>query len=208
MHAVVTGTDNQAYHTEQTSAGVNAAWTGWQPLHTGNLAKVIALAAHPDGRMHAVVTGTDDQLYQTEQTSAGVNAAWTGWNVLGNTAKAVALATHPDGRMHAVITALDDQIWHKEQTGGGSAAGWTNWRELSFAGNKAKFITLSANADGRMHAVMAGMDDQIWHNEQTAAGSSAAWTDWRQLAAGNTAQCISLAGHPDGRMHAVMVGRG
>jgi hypothetical protein len=148
------------------------------------------------------MTGLDDQLWHNEQTDVGVSAGWTGWWPLsnpGNRAKSVVLSSHPDGRMHAVMAGMDDQIWHNEQTAADVSGGWTDWHELSNAGNRAKFITLATHADGRMHAVMAGMDDQLWHNEQTSAGVSGAWTDWHRLSgAGDEAMYISLAGHADG----------
>ena len=68
-------------------------------------------------------------------------------------------------------------------------------------------MALAAHPDGRMHAVMAGLDNQVWHNEQTGAGVSAPWTGWHVLSQlGNKAQILALACHPDGRMHAVMAG--
>ena len=147
--------------------------------------------------MHAVMAGLDNQIWHNEQTAAGVSAAWTGWHMLsvaGNKATRLALAAHPDGRMHAVMAGLDNQIWHNEQTAAGVSAAWTGWHVLSAAGNKATQLALAAHPDGRMHAVMAGLDNQIWHNEQTAVGVSAAWTGWHTLSvAGNKATQLALA---------------
>ena len=212
MHAaMVGGDDNQTWHNEQTAAGVSAAWTGWEVLsQVGDVANLLALAAHPDGRMHALMEGLDNQIWHNEQTAAGVSAPWTDWHYLsaaGDKAVQLALAAHPDGRMHAVMAGPDNQIWHNEQTAAGVSAPWTDWHYLSAAGDKAVQLALAAHPDGRMHAVMAGPDNQIWHNEQTAAGVSAPWTDWHYLsAAGDKAVQLALAAHPDGRMHAVMAG--
>jgi hypothetical protein len=59
MHAVMTGIDDlQVWHNEHTAAGVSAPWTGWHMLSQAeNKALLLALAAHPDGRMHAVMAG-------------------------------------------------------------------------------------------------------------------------------------------------------
>ncbi len=151
------------------------------------------------------------QLWHNEQTAAGISASWTDWHYLsnlGNLANSVRLAAHPDGRMHAVMAGTDDQVWHNEQTAVGVSAAWTGWHVLSEVGNKATFLALAAHPDGRMHAVMAGTDDQVWHNEQTAVGVSAAWTGWHVLSeTGNKATFLALAAHPDdGRMHAAMAG--
>jgi hypothetical protein len=185
MHAVMAGLDDQVWHNEQIAASASAPWTDWHVLsNPGNKAKVLALAAHSDGRMHAVMAGIDDQVWHNEQTATGVSAAWTDWHVLsnpGNKAKLLVLAVHSDGRMHAVMAGMDDQIWHNEQTSAGVSAPWTDWHVLSNPGNKAKVLALAAHPDGRMHAVMAGLDNQIWHNEQTSAGVSAPWTDWHVL---------------------------
>ncbi len=81
-----------------------------------------------------------------------------------------------------------NQISHNEQTAVGVSAAWTGWHVLSAPGDEATRLALAAHPDGRMHAVMAGLDNQIWHNEQTAVGVSAAWTGWHVLsAAGNKA---------------------
>jgi FAD/FMN-containing dehydrogenase len=102
---------------------------------------------------------------------------------------------------------INAQLWHNEQAAPQVSASWTNWHYLSNQGNQAKAVQLAAHPDGRMHAVMAGLDNQIWHNEQTAAGVSAPWTDWHVLSnPGNKALLLALAAHPDGRMHAVMAG--
>jgi hypothetical protein len=211
MHAVMAGIDNQIWHNEQTGTGVSAPWTDWRLLtQPGNKATLLALAAHPDGRMHAVMAGLDNQIWHCEQEIAGVSAPWSGWHVLsnpGNMALQLALAAHPDGRMHAVMAGLDSQIWHNEQTAAALAAPWTDWHVLSNPGNMALQLALAAHPDGRMHAVMAGIDNQIWHNEQTGTGVSAPWTDWHVLSQpGNKASLLALAAHPDGRMHAVMTG--
>ena len=150
--------------------------------------------------MHAVMAGLDNQIWHNEQTATGVSAAWTDWHVLsnpGNKATLLALAAHPDGRMHAVMAGLDNQIWHNEQTATGVSAAWTDWHVLSNPGNKGAFLALAAHPDGRMHAVMAGLDNQIWHNEQTATGVSAAWTDWHVLSnPGNKGAFVALAARP------------
>jgi hypothetical protein len=135
---------------------------------------------------------------------------WTDWSVLshpGNKAKAVALAAHPDGRMHAIMIGLDDQLWHNEQVASGVSALWTDWSVLSNPGNKARLIALTVHADGRMHAAMAGLDDQLWRNEQTGTGVSASWTDWQLFSqVSNKAKAFALAAHTDGRVHASMAG--
>lgn len=67
--------------------------------------KLLALAAHTDGRMHALSVGLEDQIWHSEQRTAGISGAWTGWNVLskpGDKARTLALAYHGDGRMHLV----------------------------------------------------------------------------------------------------------
>ena len=211
MHAVMAGLDNQVWHNEQTAVGVSAPWTGWHYLSaSGNKARILALACRPDGRMHAVMAGLDNQVWHNEQTAVGVSAPWTGWHYLsspGNAANAVQLAAHPDGRMHAVMAGLDNQVWHNEQTAVGVSAPWTGWHYLSASGNKARILALACRPDGRMHAVMAGLDNQVWHNEQTAVGVSAPWTGWHYLSSpGNAANAVQLAAHPDGRVHAVMAG--
>ncbi len=210
-HAVMAGLDNQVWHNEQTAAGPGAAWSGWHALsQTGDRAKVLALAAHPDGRMHAVMAGLDDQVLHNEQTATGPNAAWTGWHMLsqaGDRAVALALAVHPDGRMHAVMAGLDNQVWHNEQTAVGKSAAWSGWHALSHAGDKATALALAAHRDGRMHAAMIGLDGQLWHNEQTVASVNAAWSGWHVLSQpGNKAISLALATHADDHAHAVMAG--
>ena len=204
--------------------GVSAPWTGWDYLSAaGDTAEIVTLAAHPDGRMHAVMAGlgprgnqtTNLQVFHNEQTAVGVSAPWTGWHYLskaGDIALTLALAAHPDGRMHAVMTGSDNQVFHNEQTAVEVSAPWTGWHYLSKAGDAASFSALAAHPDGRMHAVMTGTGNQVFHNEQTAVGVSAPWTGWHYLSkAGDvvgSVASLALAAHPDGRMHAVMAGTG
>ena len=111
-----------------------------------------------------------------QQRVVGVSASWTDWHVLshpGNKAVGITLASHPDGRMHAIMIGLDNQVWHNEQTSAGVSASWTDWHVLSHPGNKAVGITSASHPDGRMHAIMIGLDNQVWHNGQTSAGVSA-----------------------------------
>ena len=106
------------------------------------------------------------------------------------------------------------QIWHNEQTAVGVSAPWTGWHYLSKAGDESSpgqvgWKPLAAHSDGRMHALMAGLDPdpQVFHNEQTAVEVSAPWTGWHYLSkAGDIAVSLALAAHPDGRMHAVATG--
>ena len=113
----------------------------------------------------------------------------------------------PDAVGTPLSSTVTRQLWHNEQTGAGVSAPWTGWHVLSQPGNAANVVQLACHADGRMHAVMAGLDNQVWHNEQTGAGVSAPWTGWHVLSQlGNKAQILALACHPDGRMHAVMAG--
>ena len=113
----------------------------------------------------------------------------------------------PDAAGTPLSPTVTRQLWHNEQTGAGVSAPWTGWHVLSQPGNKALVVALAAHPDGRMHAVMTGLDNQVWHNEQTAVGVSAPWTGWHYLSAsGNKALVVALACHPDGRMHAVMAG--
>ena len=211
MHALMAGLDDQVWHNEQLSAALGAGWSDWQPLsQSGNKAKFLALAAHPDGRMHALMAGLDDQVWHNEQLSAALGAGWSDWQWLshpGNKAKFLALAAHPDGRMHALMAGLDDQVWHNEQLSAALGAGWSDWQPLSQSGNKAKFLALAAHPDGRMHALMAGLDDQVWQSEQLSAAVQAEWSGWRVLTRPvNKATFLALAAHSDGRMHALMAG--
>jgi hypothetical protein len=216
MHVVVAAGDYdhpQLMHCEQNAAGAGEGWTDWQYLSAGGQeARVVALACHPDGRMHAVMAGTDNQLWHNEQTQEqpGPQGLWSGWyylSGLGQKAKLVTLACHPDGRMHAVMVGLDNQVWHNEQTEFRVSAPWTGWRYLSGLGTKATALALACHPNGRMHAVMAGMDNQVWHNEQNGSTLNATWTGWRELSGhGTKAIMVALAPHPDGRMHAVMAG--
>jgi hypothetical protein len=73
------------------------------------------------------------------------------------------------------------QLFHNEQTAANVSAAWTGWNFLSQAGDEATALALAAHPDERMHAVMAGLDSQVRHNEQTAVGVSAAWTGWNLL---------------------------
>ena len=76
----------------------------------------------------------------------------------------------PDAVGTPLSSTVTRQLWHNEQTGAGVSAPWTGWHVLSQPGNAANVVQLACHADGRMHAVMAGLDNQVWHNEQTAVG--------------------------------------
>jgi hypothetical protein len=211
MHALMVGLDHQIWHNEQVRAGLGAPWTDWHYLsELGQEATQISIACHPDGRMHAVMAGMDKQIWHNEQTQAGVSAPWTGWHFLsdrGNKANRIALAVHPDGRMHSVMIGIDQQIWHNEQIRAGASAPWTDWHYLSEKGQTAAEVVVACHPDGRLHAVMADLDAQVWHNEQTENGLSAPWSGWHYLSnAGDTATLLALAVHRDGRMHALMAG--
>jgi hypothetical protein len=155
------------------------------------------------GRVHAVMAGIDDRVWHNEQVAVGVSAAWSDWRALShpeNMAKVLALAAHPDGRMHALMAGIDNRVWHNEQILGNVSAAWSDWRALSHPENMAKVLALAAHPDGRMHALMAGIDDRVWHNEQVAVGVSAAWSDWHPLShPENMAKVLALAAQGAGR---------
>jgi hypothetical protein len=100
-----------------------------------------------------------------------------------------------------------DQIWHNDQTGTGLGSAWTGWNFLSQQGDRAKSLVVVQNDDGRLHAFMIGMDDQIWHNDQTGTGLGSAWTGWNFLSQqGDRAESLVVAQNGDGRLHAFMIG--
>jgi kumamolisin len=241
MHVVVAapppvtgfGLDGALWHIEQEQANpmAGASWTDWQPLkNQEDTARKVAMAVHRDGRVHVVVTapppfpgfgfGLDGQLWHIEQELANpaAGASWTDWQPLtvpGDTARQVAMAAHPDGRMHVVVADLNNVLWHIEQEQANPAAGasWANnnqWQLLNNQGDTALQVAMAVHPDsGRMHAVVTGLDNQVWHSEQESPLVGAAWTDWHVLSEpGNEATLVAVAAHPvSGRMHAVMAGQ-
>ena len=104
---------------------------------------------------------------------------------------------------------LLDQLWHNGQTSTGVGALWTDWSFFTRPANKAKHVSVATHPDGRMHAVMVGLDDQVWHNEQKAVGVSAAWTGWGVLSStGDKAKGLAVACDGAGRLHAFAIGIG
>jgi hypothetical protein len=191
-------------------AGLDPAvpWSGWktlaQPPQQGG---GLAVAAHADSRLHALIWGQTHNLFHSEQQAAGAASSWTNWQPVGTQANSFALAPSPDGRMQIVATLMDTRVVWAEQQSAGLRAPWSAFSALSDASNKAKAVALAAHPDGRMHALMIGLDDQVWHNVQRTAGVGAAWTGWNYLShPGNKAKAVALAAHPDGRMHALMIG--
>ena len=84
---------------------------------------------------------------------------------------------------------------------------WTGWTVLSALGDRAKNLAVVPNADGRLHAFMIGMDDQVWHNDQQQAALGGAWTGWTYLSnQGDAAKNLAVAPNSDGRLHAFGIG--
>jgi subtilisin family serine protease len=127
-------------------------------------------------------------------------------------------AAHPNGSWHEevgygrvnVLRALTNsltQIWHNDQEQAVLGGAWTGWNFLSHPGDRAKSIVVVPNSDGRLHAFMIGMDDQIWHNDQEQAVLGGAWTGWTRLSIqGDRATKIAVVPNSDGRLHAFMTG--
>jgi hypothetical protein len=154
--------------------------------------------------------GVVDQLWHNAQTGTGLGVAWTDWDLFtrpANKARQIYVLRHFDGRLHAFVIGMDDQVWHNDQTGTGLGSAWTGWNYLSNAGDKARSVTVVANADGRLHAFMIGMDDQVWHNDQTGTGLGSAWTGWNYLSSRyDEAKDLAIANDGAGRVHAFAVG--
>src|SRR3712207_2311527 len=105
------------------------------------------------------------------------------------------------------MIGMDDQIWHNDQESTGLGSAWTGWNFLSQEGDRAKSLVVAQNGDGRLHAFMIGMDDQIWHNDQEGAALGSAWTGWNFLSQeGDRAKSLVVAQNGDGRLHAFMIG--
>ena len=211
LHAFMIGLDNQIWHNDQTGTALGAAWTGWNVLSkAGDKGTSVVVAPNQDGRLHAFMIGLDNQIWHNDQTGNTLGAAWTGWNVLskaGDKGTSVVVAPNQDGRLHAFMIGLDNQIWHNDQTGNTLGAAWTGWNVLSKAGDKGTSVVVAPNQDGRLHAFMIGLDNQIWHNDQTGNTLGAAWTGWNVLSkAGDKGTSVVVAPNQDGRLHAFMIG--
>ena len=211
LHAFMIGMDAQIWHNDQTGTGVSSAWSGWNYLsQAGDKATSLVVVPNGDGRLHAFRIGLDGQIWHNDQTGTSFGDAWSGWNYLsrpGNKAKSLVVVPNGDGRLHAFMIGLDDQIWHNDQTGTGYGDAWSDWNYLSQAGNKAKSLVVVPNGDGRLHAFMIGLDDQIWHNDQTGTSYGDAWSGWNYLSqAGDRARSLLVAADADGRLHAFMIG--
>ena len=168
--------------------------------------EILGLAARHGALVH---WGQINQPFSGNSTAHQGYANWrTAYATMSKNFTARTFENALSTRWSLTTPLASGQLWHNEQADSLVAASWTNWNYLSNQGNLAKVVKLAAHPDGRMHAVMAGLDNQVWHNEQTAAGVSAPWTDWHVLSqVGNNATLLALAAHPDGRMHAVMAGQ-
>jgi lipoprotein-anchoring transpeptidase ErfK/SrfK len=104
---------------------------------------------------------------------------------------------------------MDDQVRRNEQEVTGRNAPWTGWQALSQAGDQAKSLVVVPNQDGRLHAFMVGLDDQVRHNEQEVTGRNAPWTGWQALSqAGDQAKSVVVVPTNDGRLQAFVIGLG
>ena len=211
LHAFMIGLDDQIWHNDQTGAQLGSSWTGWNVLsHQGDKAKKLVIVPNRDGRLHAFMIGLDDQIWHNDQTGRQLGSTWTGWNVLshqGDKAKRLVVVTNKDGRLHAFMIGMDDQIWHNDQSGVQLGSSWTGWTLLSHQGDKAKSLIVAPNRDGRLHTFMIGMDDQIWHNDQTGVQLASSWTGWTFLSKqGDKAKNLVVVPNRDGRLHTFMIG--
>ena len=119
------------------------------------------------------------------------------------------VAANADGRLHAFLVDLDGQLEHNEQLETKLGAGWTGWQPLGEQGDLALGYNsaVAANADGRLHAFLAGIDGQLWHNEQLETKLGAAWTGWQPLGEqGDRGKSLAVAANADGRLHAFLEG--
>src|SRR5205807_1760207 len=122
------------------------------------------------------------------------------------------VARNQDGRLHVFRISADDsdQVSHIAQTKTPApplpgATSNAQWRPFSAVGNRAKYLTVAQHADGRLHAFMIGMDNQVWHDEQNATG----WTGWNGLSSsGERAKNLVVARDADGRLHVFAIGTG
>ncbi len=207
QEGATTSTEDQLWHNSQTGTGLGVSWTNWDFFTTAaNRAKHIQVVRNVNGRLHAFMIGLDDQIWHNEQTGTNLFSPWTGWNYLseaGNRAKSLLVVTNGDGRLHAFMIGLDDQVWHNDQTGTNYGDAWSDWNYLSEAGNRAKDLVVAANADGRLHAFMIGMDDQVWHNDQMGTSFASSWTGWNWLShLGDKAKSLFIERDGVGRLHA------
>ncbi|RSN31372.1 hypothetical protein DMC61_14580 [Amycolatopsis sp. WAC 04169] len=151
------------------------------------------------------VTGTVALLLQAKPTLTQQQII----SYLGNKARADDFTSRvPNnewgaGKLNSSTVLLDNQIWHNDQLNPAPGGAWTGWNYLSNPGDQAKNIVVVPNADGRLHAFMIGMDDQIWHNDQLNPAPGGTWTGWNYLSnPGDQAKNIVVVPNADGRLHA------
>jgi hypothetical protein len=111
--------------------------------------------------------------------------------------------------LHAFKIGVDDldQVSHIAQNFPISpGSSWNSqWSPFSALGNRAKYMTVAQHADGRLHAFMIGMDNQMWHNEQNTSG----WGGWNILSSsGDRAKSLVATRDDDNRLHAFAIGIG
>ena len=219
LHAFRIGMDDQLWHNEQNKT--NSSWTSWKVLGSaGNRGKELSVIEHSDGRLHAFMIGMDDQIWHLEQPQipATLGQGWPGqWNLLsaaGDRAKHLLIVKHDDGRLHAFRIGMNGQVDHNEQDhpSPGNASSWTGWRTTHFSsiGERAKVLKVVKHADGRLHAFMVGLDDQLWHKEQVPFGPITAQTDWSatwQPLDNYHAKDVAVVPLATGRIHVFVIER-
>ena len=182
----------------------NADWTHSTLLSVDN-ATPVAVSIDP-----FFIHWSQGQLSHNDQQDPALGGAWTGWNFLsnqGDRAKDLVVVPNADGRLHAFMIGMDDQVWHNDQQDPALGGAWTGWNFLSNQGDRAKDLVVVPNADGRLHAFMIGMDDQVWHNDQQDPALGGAWTGWNFLSnQGDRAKDLVVVPNADGRLHAFMIG--
>jgi hypothetical protein len=173
----------------------------WVKTYDANQSFPRQLAVHPnsDGRLELFYNGVGDVLYRKWQPSWATDVANPRTDV-DSTAKKIAVGRNADGRLELFHVTASNELRHSSQVTSGSRLGHG---ELLKAG--VKDVAVASTNDGRLVAVMTGLDDVLFRAHQLAPNG--AWSTPTFLGQpSNKAKRVAAVRDLDARVEAFYIG--
>jgi hypothetical protein len=194
IEAFARGSEGKIWHSAQTCVNCSS-WTSWMPFAGPVQADPVAIT-NADGRLEVFAVCVDQTLCHTWETAPGGPWTLSGWNTLGGRIEGVpAVAVNQDGTLEVFVRANSTAIYHQWQSSAGGS--WPGSWSL-IAGTLFSDPVVGTNQDGTLEILaLAGSDDHVVHDRQTAANQHTSLSSWYDIA-GSVANVPTVARNLDG----------
>jgi len=189
------GADGRLVSRTQTAS--DGQWSDWQAEDGPKLPSgaPLTLSAGSSGRLAMFVVDVAGVLQERRQATDGTWGPWTadGSAVRFAPGTTVAVAPNADGRLVMLAASVSTEAPPPGQESEGAPiverhqtapdGDWTTWAPVGTVKFlSAGVVALTPASDGRLIALAAGIDQEIWYATPDQAGEK--WSDWSTLPGG------------------------